>query len=326
MPRPPRRYLPDRLYEATLKTFQARYFFVPSRLLNQLLIGVLAYVQGQLGLRICYVVALSNHIHLVFRGSTREVVSGFFCLANSQISKEVQKLCGWTGGIFRKRFKVTEITDDPAAQIARLKYLMAQGTKEGLAPHPTLWPGVQSASAWLDGSMKLFGIWIPRSELYELERGGRRKPKVMRRRLQAAAQKRCQQRVCLELSPLPCCDGWSAEQLVELANQLCQEILFEHADQRAQIRKGWRKRLMDPARLCFRPPSTKKGDRPRVHAASEGDWIEWVKDWEEWSIRYEKASRRLRRGVATALGEFPEGAFLPTGLFASELAGLPPPA
>ena len=30
MARPPRRYRADCLYEATIKTFQARYFFIPS--------------------------------------------------------------------------------------------------------------------------------------------------------------------------------------------------------------------------------------------------------------------------------------------------------
>ena len=325
MARPRRRYQQGRLYEATIKTFQARYFLIPSKLLNLLVIGALAHAQKLFGLRICYVVALTNHIHCLYRGDVPDVVAGFFCLANSQISKEVQKFCSWTGGIFGESMTVSEVTAEPAAQIGRLKYLLAQGVKEGLAPHPTLWPGVQAAKAWLDGSMKLRGLWIRRSELYELERTAARKLKAKPRRLSRAARKRCEDQVTLELSPLPCCDGWSRSQLMELAQQLCDEILEEHAEARARITMGWRKRLMDPALFCFRPEGTKKGDRPKVHAASEESWIEWVREWEDWKLRYERAFRRLRNGIAAALGEFPEGAFLPTGIFRSQLAGVPPP-
>ena len=58
MPRKPRCICPEHLYEVTLATFQSRYFFIPSKLLNLLIIGVLAYSQRKYGLRICFVVFL----------------------------------------------------------------------------------------------------------------------------------------------------------------------------------------------------------------------------------------------------------------------------
>lgn len=37
--------VPGRIYEVTLKTFQARYFFVPSKQLNEIVTGVFAYAR-----------------------------------------------------------------------------------------------------------------------------------------------------------------------------------------------------------------------------------------------------------------------------------------
>ena len=51
----------DKLYDILLNTVQDRFFFIPSRLLNLLIIGVLAYAQRKTSLRICYVAFLSNH-------------------------------------------------------------------------------------------------------------------------------------------------------------------------------------------------------------------------------------------------------------------------
>jgi len=51
----------DKLYEVTLNTVQDRFFFIPSKLLNLLIIGVLAYSQAKTGLRVCYATFLSTH-------------------------------------------------------------------------------------------------------------------------------------------------------------------------------------------------------------------------------------------------------------------------
>ena len=319
-----RRYRHGALYEATLKTFQARFFFVPSKWLNLLLVGVLAYAQEKYDLGICYIVAMTNHIHILFRGADAQTVSDFFCLANGHISKEAQALCGWTGGVLGGRFKVVEITDEPEAQIARLKYLMSQGLKEGLVPHPTDWPGVQSAQAWLDGSMELRGIWVNRSDLYELERAGRRSIRARMRWLSRSEVKKRQRKVPLTLSPLPCMDSWSKEEVQVLARRLCEELLDEHAETRRAVRKGWRKRLTDPSLLASKPETTKKGALPIVHAASGAAWVEWTREWRSWVRAYRSASQRLRSGSGVAMADFPDGCFIPSGSVLIR-SGRPPP-
>ena len=89
-------------------------------------------------------------------------VADFFCLANSQICKEVQRVGDWTGSIFTPGYTLIPVTDEAEAQESSLRYCMSQGTKEGLCPGPTSWPGIQSASALISGTMRLEGNSITR--------------------------------------------------------------------------------------------------------------------------------------------------------------------
>ncbi len=86
---------------------------------------MLAYSQAKTGLRICYATFLSTHAHILIRTKNAEQVANFFCLANSQIAKKVQRLVDWTGGIFADGYTMIAITDEPQAQEERLRYLMS---------------------------------------------------------------------------------------------------------------------------------------------------------------------------------------------------------
>ena len=310
----------------TIKTFQGRYFFIPSKRLNELIIGVLAYAQKKYGMRICYVVFMSNHAHFLIRADSAKQVSDFFCLANSQIAKEVQRLCGWTGGIFESHCDITIVSHESEAQIARLRYLMSQGLKEGAVPHPAKWPGVHSARALMTGDMKLQGVWVRRSELYEVERAhDRRRRDAQHTRHKKPNPKRFEERVCLDLSPLPCWDDLDREEITKQSCGLCAGLLEEFAEVRATVAKGYSKRIMDRSKFCFRPAKTKKGNRPRAHAATMAVWVEYVKNWQSWLDAYRRASQRLRLGIVEAISEFPEHAFVPTGILLPTHADLPPP-
>lgn len=333
----------DKLYEVLLSTNQDRFFFVPTRWLNLLIIGVLAYAQRKTKLGVCYVVFLSNHAHLLIRSKSAQQIADFFCLTNSQIAKEVQRLLDWSDGIFTKRYNLIAVTDEPEAQEARLKYLLSQGVKEGLCPRPTAWPGVQSASALLSGSMRLVGTWVNRSKLYELEylyrrtaalkAANRQRNKGLPANQQSPfrGKQRCRprtkdvsERLELQLSPLPCWDHLSTEQVTAKVRGMVSEIEVEHADQVDRLPKDWRRRVTDRTLRTRRPDRRRKASvRPKVHAASKEAWVLWIKNWEAWIDVFERASRRLRGGTRKALGEFPPGAFIPAGWYLTE--SKPPP-
>ncbi len=324
MARRPRCILPDHLYEVTLATFQSRYFFIPSKLLNALIVGILGYSQLKYGLRICFAVFLSNHGHLLVRADSAQQVADFLCLSKSQIAKEVQRLCCWTGGIFKPHSTITLVTDEPEAQIERLRYLLAQGLKEGLVPHPSKWPGVHSAKALLTGAMQLKGIWIRRSELYEVDRS-RKRCKSSRGRHRKLGPKAFEQKITLELSPLPCWDDLDAKEIAKRTRVLVQELMDEHADKRELVRRDFRKCLCDPSLFCHRPAQSVSSEAPRIHAATVQEWKRWVDAYADWTERYRRASARLRQGFIEAIGEFPEHAFVPTGLLLGPNHGRPPP-
>ena len=321
---------PGNLYEVTLKTFQSRFFFIPSKRLNELLVGVLAYAQAKFGLRLCFVVFMSTHVHLLIRADSADQIRDFFCLADSQIAKEVQRffrpIRKWTGGIFAGRPDITIVTQEPEAQIARLRYLMSQGLKEGLVPHPSKWPGVHSAKALLTGSMKHTGVWVRRSEMYEVTRTRRRLEKRQRvRRKKRFDPKQFEDRLTLELSPLPCWDGLESSEVIRCSRELCNELLVEHADARARVPRDYQKRLTDKGQFAYQPEYSKKSERPKVHAATFEMWKHYVDMRDLWTGRYRLASARLREGIREALDEFPEHAFIPTGLYMPAPEGLPPP-
>ena len=143
MSRLPRTILPGQLHEVTFKTFQARFLLTPSGRLNDLVIGVLARAQRLLGLSICAVVVLSNHLHILAVPQNEHQLMRFCQFAASNISREVGRLRNWTGGIFRRRYSLVVVSDEPAAQVARLRYLLSHGVKEGLVPRPQDWPLVE---------------------------------------------------------------------------------------------------------------------------------------------------------------------------------------
>lgn len=65
------------------------------------------------------------------------------------------------------------ITEEPEAQIERLRYVLAQGLKEGSVAQALDWPGASSLPALLlNGSMHCDGIWYDRTTAYRTRRAG----------------------------------------------------------------------------------------------------------------------------------------------------------
>lgn len=283
---------------------------------------------------ICYVVFMTNHFHALCLPDSEQQMADFFRLVNSQISHEVGKLVGWTGGIFKEGYGLTCVTEEPEAQIARLRYLFSRGVKEGLVERPEHWPGVCSAKALLDGSMKMQGTWVNRTELDKSNREYWRKKKLsaalkkkrgVSKTLRPPREREFETKLELELTPLPCWRGLDPRDVKEQVHAIHAEVLVEYADQIGKVACDWKKRLTDKSLRCFRPTQTKRGKRPKFHSASKEQWKIYMNNWESWLIRYEDASRRLRQGIVEALYEFPKHCFLPTGLIPREALAKPPP-
>ena len=180
--------------------------------------------------------------------------------------------------------------------------------------------------------MEIEGLWIDRTSLYEVERGQRRRKKVTRKKLSRKQLREHHDHIAIQLSPMPYQAEMTEAQRIADIMKIIDEILEESADKVAlaqRYRKQRKKSITDPNNLARKPESAKNDMQPLVHADGYGDpedhtWQLWMLEWEAWLNAYERASKRFRAGIKDALGEFPEGCFLPS-LARAAIAGRPPP-
>ena len=328
MPHEPRLIVPGHLHEITIRAFQGRFFFVPSKRSNALIVGAMAYAQEKTRLAVCFDTWMSNHAHLLAVPESEEQIAKFFETANQKISLEMGKLCGWRGNMFEGRYKSTVVTPEEDAQIERLAYPMSQGVKEGLVPHPTLWPGVQAATAVLSGTMEQHGTWVRRSDLYEARRREERKRSrsPWRKHLAPSVKVRhFEDRKTLKLSPLPCWRKLGPRELKRRYQSVCQQVLAASQEQRATVARDWRRRITQRTRGARPDHPPARSEKPRVHAASKDSWRIFVDYHDLWLEHYRRASAKLASGKLGALWEFPRNCFLPTGVTPRSKLGVPPP-
>src|SRR5262249_18046736 len=122
---------PSSLMEVTTRTMQGRLLLRPSAALVQIIVGILGRAQGRFGLRIHAFVFLSNHYHLLCSPTDALQLANFMCFLNSNLAREAERLHQWREKFWGRRYQAIPVSGEPPAQIARLKYLLAHGCKEG---------------------------------------------------------------------------------------------------------------------------------------------------------------------------------------------------
>jgi REP element-mobilizing transposase RayT len=292
------RHLPDRdhLVEITCRTIQRRFLLKPSPKLNAIIYGALARFQKRHAMKICGFVYLSNHCHILLRPDNVQQLAAFMRDVNSKIAKEVGRLHDWRGGIWERTYTHIPVSHEPEAQIARLRYLLQQGCKEGLVSSPRHWPGATSVKALVSGGA-IEGLWIDRTEQYKAWE-----------RHQPNPDSRFTTSHRLELSPLPCWDHLERHQVQARARAMVREI--EASMEGVHV--------LGSQAICAQDPHSRPTSSPRRRPAPRFHAVEpQVRRALEWSYRlfllaYRQASAALREGRAA---EFPPGCFMP-GRFA----------
>ncbi len=163
----PRIYTPNRVVEVTTRCLQSRFLLRPSKEVNNEIIAVLARAQRLYGVSVHAFWFGSNHCHLLLSAESQWHISRFMGFTNGNIARRVGRLQRWRERFSCRRYQGIELTDEPQAAYQRLRYVLAQGCKEGLIDSPLDWPGVTSARALADGSRKLSGVWLDRTGLYQ---------------------------------------------------------------------------------------------------------------------------------------------------------------
>ena len=222
----------------------------------------------------------------------------------SKLAREVNRLTGWRGPVFERRYDMTVVTNEDRAQIERLSYVLAQSVKENLVTGVREWPGVHSAAALIDGT-PLVGHWFDRSREYAA-----RNQREDFTRLQFATKE------SVILSPIPCWAHLPPEVYCARIASLVQDIETDAALARSckdlPVLGAEAILAMDPQ---HRPASLACSPAPLVHAATKAARKAFYDAYAWFVAAFRQAAEKLRLGDRSAV--FPAGSFPPALPFVS---------
>ena len=255
----------------------------PSRELKRRILGVLARAAARHEVGVCTFVYLSNHCHLLLRPASATALAAFMSYLNSNIAREAGRLHHWREKFWSRRYRLIPISFEPEAQIARLRYLLSQGCKEGLVARPQDWPGPTSVHAQLDGGT-ITGSWYDRTaEYWARKRGQNVEPGAF-----ASTE-------TLQICALPCWDQLSSEEVRAKIAELVREIA---AETRLRLRQA-KSRPFGVRRLLrqdphARPQRLARSPAPRFHAATWQIRRMLEAGYRTYCDAYQEAKRALR--------------------------------
>ena len=294
--------LAGHLVEVTCRTIQGRFLLRPSSEVNLTIKGTLGRAQRYTGLRVVACVFLSNHYHLLVIPDSEPQLASFMQFLNTNLSKQLGRLHDWKGSVFQRRYQAIPISHEEQAQLARLRYLLAHGAKEGLVARPGDWPGVQCVTELTRGPSRLRGIWHERTAIWEAEQRG-----------ETLSAKQRITRETLELSPLPAWEVATTSQRSEAVRELVADI--EEHTQQARAATGSRvlgERAIRSQNPHHRPQVSKRSPAPVAHAATVETWLAMKSAYREFVFAYRAAADRMRKGLEAI---FPAGCFPPRAPF-----------
>jgi hypothetical protein len=292
------------LISITCRTVQGRFLLRPGPQLNDIVLGILGRAQRRYETTISAFSALSSHFHLLLVVDSASEAANFMRYTKSKLAREVNRLTGWRGPVFDRRYEMTIVSDEEAAQIERLAYVLSQSVKENLIERVRQWLGVHSAGALIDGT-PLQGHWFNRTLEF-----------AARLRREDVGPMRYATVETVTFSPIPCWAHLSAELYRARIAELVESIEAEAA--RARERTGacvvGVEAILsrDPQ---HRPASLARSPAPRVHAATKAARKAFYEIYAAFVSAFREASERLRRGDRSA--PFPTGSFPPALPFAA---------
>ena len=160
-----------KVVETSQTTLQNRRLLRAGPDFDPYVVGILSRAQELYPVKLHAFVCLSSHYHALATHDDPEVMAGFHCHLNANLSKQVGRSYGWQGTVFPQRYHAVELSGEPEIERARLKYVLSNGVKEGLVASPLDWPGVSAAKALVSGE-PLVGKWVDRTSYWEARNRG----------------------------------------------------------------------------------------------------------------------------------------------------------
>lgn len=294
------RFIPENgaLVEVTCRTLQGRFLLKPTRELVKIVIGVLAKAQELYGVDLHAFVFLSNHYHLLLSVVDARQLARFMNYVNSNLAREAGRIQGWSGKFWARRYQAIVVSQEEAAQLGRIRYLLSHGCKEGLVGRPQDWPGANCVRSLTEGR-SLEGLWFDRTR----ESAAKARGEAFHRR-QFALRK------TLKLEPLPCWSDCSVDEYQQRIRKLVLDIEAEtaalHARERTRPAGVEKVMARDPH---TRPHRLKRAVAPSFHAATRSVREELIRAYRRFVAEFRAAAKALRDAEFTA--RFPQGCFPP---------------
>ncbi len=301
------RYLPPEgsgLIEVTCRTLQGRFLLTPSTELNEIILGALGRAQELYPVAICAFAFASNHFHLLLRVESTHRLAQFMGHFNSNLAREAGRLAHWREKFWGRRYQAIPVSEEEAAQVDRLRYILAHGCKEGLVEQLRDWPGVSAVRALLEDE-PLQGYWFDRSR----EHADRRRGLAFERLSYATPY-------TIHLTPLPCWEHLPGQEYQRRIAEIVDDIESQAALRRrlhGLPAKGPESVLTQEPHDA--PKTLKKSPAPLFHAASRRVRQEFYEAYKYFVAAFQDAAARLRTGESDVL--FPAGSFPPAAPWVS---------
>ena len=211
---------PIAIAEVTIRTIQGRYLMRPSSRGTSLILGVLAKAQQRYNFSLYGYAYLSNHGSLLLGVRSAGHLSRIMNFMHSNIARELgrKEHSDWRGKFFERRGRAILVLSDSDVE-ARLKYLLSNGTKEGLVARPERWTGAHCARVLCQGG-KDIGVWVNRSKLHRNAESFHEAEQDVSERLQ------------VRLSQIPSMAHLSQERYRCFIREMCKDISVEAKEER----------------------------------------------------------------------------------------------
>ncbi len=295
------RFVPENaLVEVTTRTLQGRLLLRPSPELNDLVLGVIGKAQDRYRMVIHAFVVTSTHAHYILSPTSAEQLARFMQFVDANIAKEAGRLHLWPERLWSRRYRSIVIADDNAA-LARLRYVLAHGAKEGLVGGgPGSWPGPHCIAALSSGQL-LRGTWFDRGAEYKARQRGE---SVLAMQFATTFD--------VNLTPLPCLRHLTQSQRQAEIRHMVREI--EAQAEAENLAKG--RTPMGVAAILAqdphsRPASTDRSPAPFVHASDKQTALEFRAKYRVYVDAFRSGAWRLKARAADFAEMFPLWSFPP---------------
>jgi REP element-mobilizing transposase RayT len=296
----PLRHMPSpwSVFEVTCRTLQARFLLKPSSELNALILGIIGRALSLYNVRIYLFVVVSNHMHFLLSASDVSELSRFMNHVNSNIAREAGRLYSWHEKFWGRRFSAIPVLDDESL-LARVRYILSHGCKEGLVSSPSDWPGINCVQNLTLGK-PLSGFWHSRTKEFASKKRGDDDESEFLVPYE------------IPLEPLP---PWTDTTEKERQNRWKELISGIEAETKERLNNENKSVLGKSSILAQHPydspNSPKKSPRPFCHTVKKFLEKEYREGYRTFIDLYRQAFESLRTGKLTSLEQFPPDCYIP---------------